>query len=276
MGEGKKGAGEADLDALRQRVRNRQLGHVIVLVAQRDKVVVDAGLVLARVVKVEALRLDVVGPQLLHLELCNLLKKPLLLRRRHAPDDDNAVVEQKHLGRVHVDVEVRHLVGHVVDQRLLRHAQVVDALVADGGQQAVAERGARGRHLEQQVPRRVAPLRVGVHLEQARLARAPRGGGGGGGGGLLRGVAVGGVDALVDQLGVGAAALPAPLEEAQQAVHLVFVCGAVCCHAGEAVAIGFPQAGGVAAGGRVLDAGVLRVDVSTALLVDVGLELGIR
>ena len=42
-------------------MRDGQLGHVVALLAQGDEVVVDARLVLARVVEVEVLRLDVGG-----------------------------------------------------------------------------------------------------------------------------------------------------------------------------------------------------------------------
>lgn len=251
-------------------MRDGELGHVVVLVAERDKVVVDARLVLVRVVKVEELGLDVVGRQLLRLKLGQLLEEALLVRGRHAPDDDDAVVEQKDLGHVHRDVELGHAVvddGEVVVVVLLRRR----AVAVDRVRQADEVVGVVARRVAavEELARRVAALvlgdeaRVGFGLPLARLL------------GLLRAVAVGRVDALVDELGVGAAGAAAPLEEAHQVVGLVSVGGAVSRDAREAVAIGLAQAGGIPAGCWVLDARVLRVDIAAALLVFVLLGLGV-
>lgn len=189
-----------------------------------------------RVVKVEELGLDVVGRQLLRLKLGELLEEALLVRGRHAPDDDDAVVKQKDLGHVHRDVELGHAVVddgervvEVVVVLLRRRAVAVDRVrQADEVVGVVARRVAAVEELA----RRVAALVlgdeacVGFGLSLAGLL------------GLLRAVAVGRVDALVDELGVGAASAAAPLEEAHQVVGLVSVGGAVGRDAREAVAIG--------------------------------------
>lgn len=98
---------EARLDALGQRVADGQLGHVVLLLAQGDEVVVDARLVLARVVEVEVLRLDVRrGEGLPRRELGDVGEEARFVRGRHAPDDDGAVVEEEDLGDVDPRVEV--------------------------------------------------------------------------------------------------------------------------------------------------------------------------
>jgi hypothetical protein len=129
------GEGHTDLDTLSQGMRDGKLGHVVVLVSQRDKVIVYPRLVLPRVVKVKVLRLHVVGGKLLQLKLGNLLEEPRLLGLGHAPYDDDAVVKQEHLGRVHLDVKVRYLgrgvvlvVHEALAQQVLAH-QARDAAV---------------------------------------------------------------------------------------------------------------------------------------------------
>jgi hypothetical protein len=121
----------ACLDALGKGVRDGELGHVVVLVAQGDKVVVDAGLVLVGVVKVELLRLDVVRGKLLQLELGYLFQEALLLGGRHAPYYHDTVIEEEDLGCVHVDVKFGRIVAQSVVGDVLGQ-QVVGALVGLG------------------------------------------------------------------------------------------------------------------------------------------------
>lgn len=98
---------EAGLDALAQRVADGEFGHVVLLLAQGDEVVVDARLVLARVVEVEVLRLDVGGREgFAGGELGYVVQEARFLRRGHAPDDDGAVVEEEDFGGVDAGVEV--------------------------------------------------------------------------------------------------------------------------------------------------------------------------
>ena len=110
LGGGDGGAQEVleqgGLDALGQGVRDGQLGHVVLLLPQRDEVVVDARLVLARVVEVEVLRLDVRGRELLGLEARDFGQEGGFLLGRHAPDHHGAVLEEEDFGGVHVGVEV--------------------------------------------------------------------------------------------------------------------------------------------------------------------------
>ena len=94
------------LDGLGERVRDGQLGHVVALLAQGDEVVVDARLVLARVVEVEVLRLDVGGREGILLEAGDLAQELRFLREGHAPDDDGPVGEEEDLGDVDGGVEV--------------------------------------------------------------------------------------------------------------------------------------------------------------------------
>ena len=98
---------EAGLDALAQGVADGELGHVVLLLAQRDEVVVDARLVLARVVKVEVFRLDVGGREgLAGGEFGYVVQEARFLREGHAPDDDGAVVEEEDFGGVDAGVEI--------------------------------------------------------------------------------------------------------------------------------------------------------------------------
>jgi len=97
---------EGGLDALGQGVGNGQLGHVVFPVAQGDEVVVDAGLVFARVVEVEVLGLDVVGGEFFGFELGDFGEEALFLGEGHAPDYDGAVVEEEDFGCVDGCVEV--------------------------------------------------------------------------------------------------------------------------------------------------------------------------
>lgn len=103
------------LDALAQGMADGQFGHVILLLAQADEVVVDARLVLARVVEVEVFRLDVCRGQFFRLEFGDVVQEPFFLREGHAPDDDGAVVEEEDFWGVDAGVEVQvGFVGEVV------------------------------------------------------------------------------------------------------------------------------------------------------------------
>lgn len=98
---------ETCLHTLAQGVAYREFGHVILLLPEGDEIVVDAGLVLARVVEVEVLRLDVGwGEGLAGGELGDVGYEACFLRGGHAPDDDGAVVEEEDLGCVDACVEV--------------------------------------------------------------------------------------------------------------------------------------------------------------------------
>jgi hypothetical protein len=187
-------------------VGDGQLGHVVALVAERDEIVVDAGLVLVRVVEVELFRLDVVGRQLFDFELCNLGEEALLLGGRHAPYYYDAIVKEEHLGRVHGDVKVGCLVGEFVVLYVVKllDDNIVGALVAF----RKAVRQGRMACLAwdvDQVASRMPSFWVRVYLDESVLAVVLH---------LLRAVAVGRVDALVDQLGVRPLALAPPFQPA--------------------------------------------------------------
>lgn len=96
----------AYLCALRQSMADGQLGHIIPLLPQRDEVIVDARLILPRVVEIELLGLNIVFAQLLHLEFRDFLQKALLLFQRHAPYYHDPVLEQEHFRDMHTGVEV--------------------------------------------------------------------------------------------------------------------------------------------------------------------------
>lgn len=98
---------EAGLDALAQRVADGEFGHVVLLLAQGDEVVVDARLVLARVVEIEVFRLDVLPREgFARGEFRDVGEEAGLLRRGHTPDYHCAVVEEEDLGCVDAGVEV--------------------------------------------------------------------------------------------------------------------------------------------------------------------------
>lgn len=96
----------AYLHTLRQRMTDRQLGHIIPLFPQADKIIVYPRLILPRIIEIERLRLYIIRRQLLRLKLGNVLQEPLLLFQRHTPYHHGAVVEQKNLRRMHLRVEV--------------------------------------------------------------------------------------------------------------------------------------------------------------------------
>ena len=98
---------EGGLDALGEGVRDGEFGHVILLLAQGDEVVVDARLVLARVVKVEVFDLDVGWGEFLGFVARDFGEEVRFLLRRHAPDHHRAVLEEEDFGRVHVRVKIQ-------------------------------------------------------------------------------------------------------------------------------------------------------------------------
>ena len=115
---GGEGGGEGDggreevfeqgrLDALGQSVGDGEFGHVVLLFAEGDEVVVDPGLVFAGVVEVEILRLHVVLAQFFGFEFGDFFEEALLLLQCHAPDHHGAIIEKKHFWCVHVSVEVQ-------------------------------------------------------------------------------------------------------------------------------------------------------------------------
>ena len=97
---------EGRLDALGKGVGDGEFGHVVLLLAEGDEVVVDPGLVLARVVEVEVFRLHVVLTEFLGFELGNFLEEALLFLDRHAPDDYGSIIKEKDFRSVDLGVEV--------------------------------------------------------------------------------------------------------------------------------------------------------------------------
>ena len=87
-------------------MRDRKLNHIIGLIPQCDKIVIDSRLILAGVVEVETLSLHIIRRKFLHLKLCNLLQEPLLILETHSPDDHNTIVEEKHLRRMNLGIEI--------------------------------------------------------------------------------------------------------------------------------------------------------------------------
>lgn len=90
-------------------VRDGELDHVISGVTERDEVVVYPGLVLAGVVEVEMFDLRVFRAEDGGCEFGDVGEKAGLVRGRHAPYDDRAVVEKEDFWRVDCGVEIRRL-----------------------------------------------------------------------------------------------------------------------------------------------------------------------
>jgi hypothetical protein len=131
---------QAGLDRLGERVADGQLDHVVLGLAQADEVVVDARLVVARVVEVEVLRLRRLGRQRCRGELAHVGQQSPLLRGRHPPHHDCAVVEDEDLGRrdrageVGVVARVELVAGALVKVRGGLGGQgAVARIVHDGG-----------------------------------------------------------------------------------------------------------------------------------------------
>ena len=98
---------EGGLDALRQSVGDGEFGHVVLLLAEGDEVIVYPGLVFSCVVEVEVFRLDVVCPEFLGFEFGNLFEKTLFFLKCHAPDHNGTVVKEKDFWSVDFGVEVQ-------------------------------------------------------------------------------------------------------------------------------------------------------------------------
>ena len=99
----------AHLDALRQRVADRELGHVVSLLTEADEVVVYPGLVFACIIKIKVLGLDIVLAQLFGLKLGNVFEEALFLHQGHTPYHNGTVFEEKHLWSVHLSIEVESI-----------------------------------------------------------------------------------------------------------------------------------------------------------------------
>ena len=97
---------EGSLDALGQGVGDGEFGHVVLLFAEGDEVVVDSRLVFSGVVEVEVLGLHVVFAEFLGFEFGNLFEETLLLLQCHAPDHHGAVIEKKNFWCVDLGIEV--------------------------------------------------------------------------------------------------------------------------------------------------------------------------
>lgn len=258
-----------------------EFDHVVLLVPQADEIIVDPRLILGRVVKVEILRLDVVRRQLLAFELRNLLEEFLLLRRRHAPDDHGPVVEQEHLGRMYLGVQVR-----------VSFADLDRALgVGLGSARLGAWLGA-----ELVMPRQISvipdldQLRASVRVTPDVLdlpvrvsSLLHRGGPGSPLQAVFRGVVrrlgvlVRGVEAFVEELRRRPSGPTSALEKLHQAIQFVRVRRAVGRHPGQAISIRLPQSRRISSRRRILDPRELRIDVPSALFVGTVIpRLGVR
>ena len=98
---------EGGFYALCQGVGNGEFGHVVLLLAEGDEVVVYSGLVFSCVVEVEVFRLHVVCAEFLGFELGNLFEETLFFLKCHAPDHNGTVVEEKDFWSVDFGVEVQ-------------------------------------------------------------------------------------------------------------------------------------------------------------------------
>ena len=86
---------------------NSQLRHIIPLLPQTNKIIIDPGLILAGIIEIKLLGLDIVFGELLVLEPRDFFQEPLFFARGHAPEDDDAVFEEEDLRDVDGGVEVR-------------------------------------------------------------------------------------------------------------------------------------------------------------------------
>jgi hypothetical protein len=57
----------------------RELGHVIILLPQRDEIIIDPRLILPGIIEIKTLRLNIVKGKLLALEFGNLFQESLLV-----------------------------------------------------------------------------------------------------------------------------------------------------------------------------------------------------
>ena len=86
---------------------NSQLRHIIPLLPERNKIIIDPGLVLAGIIEIKLFGLDVIFGELLILEPRDFLQETLFFARGHAPEDDDAVFEEEGFRDVDCGVEVR-------------------------------------------------------------------------------------------------------------------------------------------------------------------------
>ena len=133
---------EGSLDALGQGVGDGEFGHVVFLFAERDEIVVDAGLVLAGVIKIEVFRLHVVLGELLRFEFGEFFEETRFMGEGHAPDDDGAIFEEEDFGGVDLGVEVKGVGSGGLGLR-----EVGESGVGNGGS-AVFEGGVAGGGVE--------------------------------------------------------------------------------------------------------------------------------
>ena len=84
-----------------------ELGHVVLLLAEGDEVVVDSSLVLSGVVEVEVFRLHVVFAEFLGFEFGDFFEEALFLLQCHAPDYHGSVVKKKDFWRMDLCVKIQ-------------------------------------------------------------------------------------------------------------------------------------------------------------------------
>ena len=270
--------GHMYLRALRQRVANGELGHVIPLLPQGNKIVVYPCLVLARVVEVELLRLHIVFAQLLLFEFGDLFQETLLLLHRETPGDHDAVLEEEDLGYVHRRVEVG------------RYRSLERCADAGFGVQVVGEGVFFGRIAHMHPTRRASfvlqlhqilppPLRIILDLDRAirepslwlRLHLLPL---------RLRQIAlpppptveffpvgVGRVYTLVKQLRLRVLRLAPPFQEPHQVIQPITPRSAIRCHSGQLIPIILPQPRRIPSRRRILDPRKLTVHIPPTLLI---------
>lgn len=94
------------LRTLRQRMTNSKLRHIIPLLPQTNKIIINPRLILPRIIKVKLFRLHIILSQLLLLEFRNLFQEALFFFQGHAPDYYDAVFEEEDFGDVDCGVEI--------------------------------------------------------------------------------------------------------------------------------------------------------------------------
>ena len=98
---------EGGLYALCKGMGNGEFGHVVLLLAEGDEVVVYPGLVFPCVVEVEVFRLHIVCAEFFGFEFGNLFEETLFFLKCHSPDHNSTVVEEKDFWSVDFGVEVQ-------------------------------------------------------------------------------------------------------------------------------------------------------------------------
>ena len=86
---------------------NGEFSHVVLLLAERYEIVVDASLVFAGIVEIKILSLHVVLAKFLGFKFRYFFQETLLLLYCHAPDHHSAVFEKKDFRRVDLGVKVQ-------------------------------------------------------------------------------------------------------------------------------------------------------------------------